>query len=252
VSAPSGPHFSRDELLGADGLAADSPDLAAALAMAAELESVAHEPGGRPTNHFFDRVSSAIAAEPLPVPVLVARESIRRRSPFGFLGALRDAGRVAFGSGRPVAARGQAFALVLAALLVVGSVGGVTAFAAGQLIAPAPVPTQRVATPSPSISPTPSYVPSPDPSTPPTPNPTKVETPDPGRGGGSTNGSSESPRPSASPTDHHGPNDSPHPTMTDGEDSGGPGGTGGPSGTGGPGGQGGHGGQGGTGYPGHS
>jgi hypothetical protein len=249
VSAPSGPNFSRDELLGADGLAADSPDLAAALAMAAELESVAREPGGRPSPHFLDRVNSAIAAEPLPTPVVVARESIRRGSALGFLGALRDAGRVAFGSGRPVAVRSQAFALVLAALLVVGSVGGVTALAASQLIAPAPVPTQHLASPSPSISPSPSLVLPPDVSTTPAPTETNTETPDPGRGETATDGSSESPRPSASPTDHHGPSDSPHPASSDGEDSGWPAGSGGPHGSGGPGGEGG---SGGLGYPGHS
>jgi hypothetical protein len=215
VSAPSGHPFGQDELAGDDGLAFDPAELASILTMADELESVAREPGGRPSPDFVDRVSRAVAAEPLPAPAIVARESLRRLRPLGLLAAVRDAGRVAFGPGRTLAIRGQAFALLFAALLVVGSIGGVTALAAGQLIAPQSVPaaTRPSASPSPSLSPSPTL---PDaPSSDATAEPTAVPTTRVGQGGGGSPTETPDPkRPSASPTDRTRPSESPWPHWT--------------------------------------
>ena len=146
--------FRQDELLGSDGTISDPADLAAAMAVAGALEQVAEEPSPRPSPDFLDRVIKAIANEPAPAPGLAARDSLRRGSPFGFLAALRDAGRVAFGAGRPVAIRAQAFALVLVVAVGVISLSGATALAAGRLIAPAPATTHVPVTAAPSISPT--------------------------------------------------------------------------------------------------
>jgi hypothetical protein len=194
--------FGADELIGTDGPATDPAEMAAVMAMAGELEQLAQEPGARPSPDFVDRVSSAIAKEPRPEPVLAARQSLRRRSVIGFLGALRDAGRVAFGAGRPRAIRGQSFALVLAALLVVASVGGTTALAASQLFAPGPVTTPPTVTASPSPTPAPARPVPPGPTFGPSPTPSASETESPEESGGQTSSSpGESPHPSASPTD---------------------------------------------------
>ncbi len=207
--------FGKDELLDSDGFASDPAELAAVMKVAGELEQVAQEPRVRPSPEFVDRVSSAIAKEPRPAPVAAARESLRRRSPIGFFGALRDAGRVAFGAGRPAAVRGQAFALVLAALLIVTSLGGATALAASQLFAPGPVPTRIPATQSPSPTPGPAQ---PEPSGPtlgPDPTPTAGETEIPGESGGhATDGPGESPRPSASSGGETDAGESPEPTRS--------------------------------------
>ncbi len=111
------PHpFSASEL---GGLDLPPDELAAAGVLARELEAVADRGTVRPSGDFTDRVMAAIAAEPAPAPVLAAGSAVRRLSLAALLASIRDAARVALGTGFPLAARAQGIALVLVAALVV-------------------------------------------------------------------------------------------------------------------------------------
>lgn len=164
------------------------PESAELLATARDLESYAATGLAAPTVGFEDRVMAAIADEPMP-----------RRAGGGFIATIRDAWAVAFAPGRPVALRAQAFALLLALAVAVGSVGSVAVVGAARLLGdqgpvrptvPSPSPTP---TPSPSVvtpSPSPSISPSPSPS--PSASPVETETAEPSGtddhgGGGSGN-----------------------------------------------------------------
>ena len=163
------------------------PESAELLATARDLESYAATGLAAPTVGFEDRVMAAIADEPMP-----------RAAGRGFLATVRDAWAIAFGSGRPVALRAQAFAMLLALAVAVGSVGSVAVVGAARLLGDqGPVPP-TVPSPSPSPTPSPSLVsPSPSPSISPSPTPSPsaspVETEEPsgtddnGGGGGSGN-----------------------------------------------------------------
>lgn len=137
------------------------PEGAELLATARDLESYAATGLAAPTVGFEDRVMAAIADEPMP----------RRAGP-GFLAAVRDAWAIAFGSGRPVALRVQALAMLLALALAIGSVGSVVVVGAARLLGDqGPVPP-TVPSPSPSPTPSPSFVsPTPSPSVSPSPTP---------------------------------------------------------------------------------
>ena len=160
------------------------PESAELLATARDLEAYAATGLAAPTVGFEDRVMAAIADEPMP------------RRAGGFIATVRDAWAIAFGPGRPIALRAQAFAMLLALAVAVGSVGSVAVVGAARLLGdqgpipptvptPSPTPSPTVVTPSPS----PSITPSPTPS--PTASPVETETAEPSgtddHGGGSGN-----------------------------------------------------------------
>jgi hypothetical protein len=152
--------FGPPELASDDGIEDDAAALAAAVAMGRELDDLARQPSVRPSQGFLDRTLGLVAAEPLPAPLFAARQAIRLRSLRGLLRALGDAGRVSAGGGRPARVRGQAFALVTAALLLVVSM--VVVAAAGAVTVFAPVRPQTTTT-APTVSPSPSFPVSPSP-----------------------------------------------------------------------------------------
>jgi len=182
-------------------------ELTAASAMARDLEAIA-ERDTVPTGAFSDRVMEAIASEPTPQPTRVFGLALRTRRIGAAVAAVGDAWRVTFGSGRPIAVRGQALALVLVVAVALIGLGGGAAVGAARLLTPdvppTPSPTPSVPpSPPPSIAPSPSVEPSPTPSSSPSPSPT----------------------PDASPTDTGEPTETPEATGTD--DSGGNSGPGG-------------------------
>ena len=161
--------FGPDEL---DGVADLLPEeLAAETRLARDLEGIAVRDGIVPSAGFADRVMGAVALEPVPAPAIAAGSALRHAALFGFLVSIRDAFRVSFSGGFPVAVRAQAFALVL---LVVGITAGSGYAAAGAIgllgdrSSPSPsveVPTQPAPTPEPTASPRPTVEgPSPSPS----------------------------------------------------------------------------------------
>ena len=129
------------------------------LATARDLETYAATGLAGPSVGFEDRVMAAIADEPMPRP-----------AGRGLLATARDAWAIAFGSGRPLALRAQAFAMLLALAVAVGSVGSVAVIGASRLLGPDGTPPPTL--PSPSPIPSPSVVPSPSPSISPSPSPT--------------------------------------------------------------------------------
>lgn len=138
------------------------PESAELLATARDLEAYAASGLASPTVGFEDRVMAAVATEPMP-----------RRAGRGFLATVRDAWAIAFGAGRPMAHRVQAFAMLFALALAIGSVGSVAVIGATRLLGdqgPLP-PTVPSPSPNPSPSPTP-VSPSPSPSVAPSPTPT--------------------------------------------------------------------------------
>ena len=220
--------FGPDEL---DGVAGIRPDeLAAEARLARDLEGVAARGGVKPSSDFTDRVMGAVAAEPVPAPVIAAGSALRHGAALGFLASIRDSFRVAFGGGFPVAARAQAMALVLVVTGVVAGSGLATAGAIGLLDdrgSPSPVPSVAAPSPSepPSATPVPTDTPdatfeAPSPSATPSPSPapteseaTETEGPDETDDGGASSGTesdrtpaptrkpSPTARPTASPTD---------------------------------------------------
>ena len=193
-----GPRFDPTELVD-DPTEVSASDLRRMGGVARELEAVAErEPSASPD--FTDRVMAAIAAEPTPQPTLVFGLALRAGRVGQSLRAIGDAWRVAFGSGRPLAVRGQALALALVVLIGAVGLGGGAAIGAARLLAPdttdEPTPTPSPVLPSPSPLPSPSLQPSPSPSPTATPEATEsaepTESPDDGAGGAT---------PTASPTD---------------------------------------------------
>jgi uncharacterized membrane protein YgcG len=166
------------------------PEGAELLATARDLESYAATGLAAPTVGFEDRVMAAIADEPMPRP-----------AGRGFLATVRDAWAIALGPGRPVTLRAQAFAMLLALAVAVGSVGSVAVIGAARLLgdqgpvpptvpspSPSPTPSPSIVSPSPSPSMTPSPTPPPSPSA----SPIETETAEPSGtddhgGGGSGN-----------------------------------------------------------------
>jgi len=163
------------------------PEGAELLATARDLESYASTAPVAPSVGFEDRVMAAIADEPMP-----------RAGGRGFVATVRDAWAIAFGPGRPAALRAQAFAMLLALAVAVGSVGTVAVVGAARLLGQEP-PPPTVPTPAPtpsmvpSTTPSPSVSPTPTPSVAPTASPRATETVEPSgtddNGGGSGSGS---------------------------------------------------------------
>ncbi|HEX8939646.1 MAG TPA: hypothetical protein VF763_05745 [Candidatus Limnocylindrales bacterium] len=216
-----GGRFRPDELAGPDGVAGlgpESADLAGDVEAARELEWLAGEGGVVPSAGFVDRISAAIAAEPRPSPAAAVGRAVRRRSVGGVLAALGDAWRVAWSGGRPLAMRGQAFALVLVVVLALGSIGGVAAVGGLSLlggpaatVSPAAASPSATASPSPSPTPsaTPSESPEPSESVEPSGSPGASESPDPA--GAATPDGAATPRPTARPTTPPAATETPHP-----------------------------------------
>ena len=144
--------FTPAELDGIEDVAHD--ELAADRLVARKLEALADRGTVRPSADFADRVMASIAGQPGPAPVRAAGAAVRRGSLAALLASFRDAWRVTFGTGFPVAARAQALALVLVVGGLVATSGAVTAGALGAFTAhgPAPEPSQAVA--SPLVTPT--------------------------------------------------------------------------------------------------
>jgi len=161
--------FTPAELDGVDGIAPD--ELAADRRVARELEGVADRGTVRPSADFSERVMAAIAAEPAPAPVRAAGAAVRRGSLGALLVSFRDAWRVSFGTGFPMAARAQALALVLVVSGALATSGVVTAGALGAFTnrGTGPAPTQATDAPVITSQPTPTQVPTPtDEASPPT------------------------------------------------------------------------------------
>jgi hypothetical protein len=149
-----------------DGDPAANGDAAAAelLVVARELEAFARSESVAPSMDFEDRVMAALADEPPPRPVAAG-------GILGLVGVVRDAWRLTWSGGRPLAVRAQALAFVLLAAVALGSVGSLAAVGVGGLLSSDPTPSVTpVPSPSPSPSIMPSLSPSPSPSVSPTPS----------------------------------------------------------------------------------
>jgi hypothetical protein len=223
------PPFGSDELDGVSGLQPD--ELAAETRLAREVEGVAARSGAKPGADFTDRVMVAVAAEPVPSPAIAAGSALRHGAVPGLLASIRDAFRVTFSGGFPLAIRAQALALVLLVVGITAGSGYATAGALGILgdhATPSPAPSlvtptgtpAPTATPAPSSTPdTTSDLPSTSPSDAATETPEASDTPeateepgdtvepdDHGGGGGDGGGSANTPspthttRPTANPT----------------------------------------------------
>lgn len=150
-----GKRFDPSELDGGD-----AAELSGLLRTARDLEAFAASEHSMPSADFEDRVMAAIAAEPPPRAMLAG----------GFITGIRNAWRLAWSGGRPMAVRAQAFALLLVVAVAVGSVGSLAAVGVARLLSPEIPPPSLLPNPSPSPSPSlPS--PSPSPSIPATPSP---------------------------------------------------------------------------------
>jgi hypothetical protein len=204
-----GRRFDPSELANAD--AAGNGDAAAAelLAVARDLEAFAASESVTPSVDFEDRVMAALANEPPP-------RAVSAGGLVGLVTLVRDAWRLTWSGGRPLAVRAQALAFVLLAAVALGSLGTVGVVGVGKLLSPA-TPPPTVA-PAPSLTPSPSATPTPSPSLTPTPSatPTPTASPTPG-----TVEPTETAEPTETGDDSSGPGSggTPHPT----DDSSGPG-----------------------------
>lgn len=189
-----------------DGRMPSDADAAGLLATARDLEAYARADQASPSIDFEDRVMASIASEPPPRPAVLAG-GVR-----GLLPAIRDAWRIVWTSGPPLAVRVQALALVLVVAVAVGSLGALGTVGALRLLAPdgAPAPT-IVPLPSPSPTAAPSRSPSPSPSV----EPSRRLSPSPGP--------TASPTPTASPSDDDPETPEPEETPDGTDDSSGPG-----------------------------
>jgi uncharacterized membrane protein YgcG len=182
------PPFGIGELPPAD----EAGDLTGSLALGRELDALGAAPAPPLPADWADGVMAAIAREPAPQPVVVASRALRAGRPKALFLAIVDAWRVAFGAGRPLLVRAPALALVLIAVVLIGSIGTIGGYAGARALglipdqappvvplpSPSPSPTpQATQPPSPSPTASPSISPSPSPSSaPPTPSPSASET----------------------------------------------------------------------------
>jgi hypothetical protein len=204
-------------------------ELATSLRIGRELHSFAASDRMEPGAGFAARVMGAIAAEPVPQPIAVVGEALRRARPLAVLAGLRDAWRVAISGGRPPGVRAQALALVLVAAFGFASLGGILAIGASALLnrseTPEPIPTLPSPIPSPLPSPTPTSAPTATPS----PTPSATSSPD----GTPRQTTTPNPAQTAEPTDTAEPDETDDPkTPRPSDDNSGPGGGGGGGGGG--------------------
>jgi len=188
-----GRRFDPSELQDGGDAAADASG--AEILVARDLEAFARSESVAPSVEFEDRVMAAVALEPPP-------RTVGAGGVAGLVAAVRDAWRLTWSGGRPLAVRAQALALVLLAAVAMGSLGAVAVVGVGRIlasneppVAPAPSLTPRASLPpspspavSPSISPTPSASPTPTLDTTPTAEPTQAGRP-PSDSSGSGSGS---------------------------------------------------------------
>jgi hypothetical protein len=168
-----GKRFDPSELDGGD-----AAELSGLLRTARDLEAFAASEHSMPSADFEDRVMAAIAAEPPPRAMLAG----------GFITGIRNAWRLAWSGGRPMAVRAQAFALLLVVAVAVGSVGSLAAVGVARLLSPEIPPPSLLPNPSPSPS-LPSASPSPSDTAEPTETAEPNGTDDHGGGSGSGSGS---------------------------------------------------------------
>ena len=135
--------FDPSELAGGGDPEPSTAELADALAVARELESLTAEPGIRPTAGFEDRVMAAIATEPAPRLVIRPGSAVRGGRAGALLLAIRDSWGIATSGGRPMAMRAQALAFVFLAVVAVGALTGVGAMTVGSLLAGDRSPARR-------------------------------------------------------------------------------------------------------------
>jgi hypothetical protein len=154
-------------------------DLAGSIALGRELETLAAEPVPAIGPDWIEGVMAAVALEPTPQPVVAAGNALRAGRPGALLAAIVDAWRVGFGGGRPVLVRLPALALVLVAVVGLGSVATIGGYAGGRALGLFPDAAPVVPAPTPSPSPTPEPTPSPSPSLPPSPSPSPSAPPTP-------------------------------------------------------------------------
>ncbi|TMD32127.1 MAG: hypothetical protein E6I94_02070 [Chloroflexi bacterium] len=182
--------FRPDELFGSDGSFREG---AGVLAVGRQLEAAAAVAVDiRPSAGFADLVLAAIVAEPSPRPIAAIGRAARGGGAHALVAAVGDAWRMAWGGGRPFAVRAQAFGVVLALLVMMVSVGGLTAAGVARLLGPGPqvlAPVGPTSTPSDrprateeprsTVEATPSATPSPQPTeaTEPTPTDKPAATP---------------------------------------------------------------------------
>ena len=141
--------FTPGELDDVPGMGPD--DLAEDTRVARELEGAAARTAIAPSATFADRVMGAVAEEPSPAPAQAAGRALRRGAFGAFLLSVRDAWRVTIRPGFPAAVRAQAFAVVLAVLVVGTASAAATAGAIGLLggdrATPAPTPDATIEAP---------------------------------------------------------------------------------------------------------
>jgi hypothetical protein len=167
---------------------------------AAELERFALATDVAPRAGLAASILATLEAEPTPAPLTALTAATRRRRLGAMLAALRDAWRVTWSGGRPVAIRLSAAMAVLVLVVMTGSVGGLAAVGAWTALQPTPT----TPTPSPSNDQAPVVVPPVQPSpSPAAPMGTAAPTP------------SGSPAPTASPRSapSAAPTHTPRPTM---------------------------------------
>jgi hypothetical protein len=144
--------FDPGELTGSGEPEPSVAELAEALAVARDLESLPAEPGVRPTAGFEDRVMAAVATEPAPRLVIRPGSAVRGGRAGALLLAIRESWAVATRGGRPMVVRAQALAFVLLAVLAAGSVTGLGAMTVGALLGRGPLPGPTIE-PGPSVDP---------------------------------------------------------------------------------------------------
>jgi uncharacterized membrane protein YgcG len=211
------------ELSGADGGELTSAQLGEAVASARLLQGVLVVGDIHPSIDFADRVMSAVAEVPRPQPAIAAGLALRQGRPGALLAAFADAWRVAFSGGRPLAVRAQAAALVLLAILLAGSLGGLATVGAVRFLVPAEAPSGPTA-PSQIVAPAATQAPGPTgmeptgmPASTNTPAPTNNDEPSATDEPGATPEAPNTPRPgkTAQPTETPEPNETEEPGETD-------------------------------------
>ena len=199
--------FRPDEVFGSDDSFAMAEG-ARALAVARELEAAAALAVDiRPSAGFADLVLAAIAAEPSPRPIAAIGRAAGGGGAQALAAAVRDAWRTAWAGGRPFAVRAQAFGVVLALLVLMVSVGGLTAAGVARLLGPGPqvlAPAGATSTPSDTSRPTDAPSPAHDavaPSASPSPSPEPTETTEPATTAKPAGTPEHTSRPTARPTE---------------------------------------------------
>ena len=198
--------------------ASEATDVAGSLALGRELEALAGEAVPPLGADWVDGVMAAVALEPTPQPVVAAGRALRTGRPMALAAAIVDAWRVGFGGGRPVLVRLPALALVLVAVVALGSVATIGGYAGSRALGLFPDATPVAPLPTPSPTPEPTPVPTPVP-LPPSPSPSPSVSPS----VPPTSSPTRSVAPTASPTETASPDDTPDvetPSPSDDDNSG--------------------------------